>query len=108
MQSTLSEAKVGRVYNFEYKQPYGGDARRHLARVVEVRQLDRGDIVRIAAKSRYRVGDPEFVRTNTIVTCQMPDGKYRNFYGERTDGCRKSLLGTLLFWTGLGRLVFRG
>lgn len=107
MQDTLSKAKVGRVYNFEYKQPHSGDAKRHLARVVNVNKFSEGDIVRLAAKSRYRYGDPQFVRTETVVTCQMPDGNYRNFYGERTEKCRHSLFATLLFWTGLGRLFAR-
>lgn len=105
---TLASAEVGKIYNFEYRQPYGGETKRHLARVVKIRKLTDGDIIRIAAKSRYRIGDLEFVRTGTIVTCQMPDGEHRNFYGERTHKCRKSLLANMLFSTGLARLLFRG
>lgn len=103
---TLTEARVGKVYNFDYRQPYGGDTRRCLAKVVEIRKLTDADIARIAASSRYRAGDPEFVRTETIVTCQMPNGAHRNFYAERTDNCKTTILGSLLFWTGAARLVF--
>lgn len=104
---TLTEAKIGKVYNFNYRQPYGGDTRRCLAKVVEIRKLTDSDIARITNASRYRVGDPEFIRTETIVTCQMPDGQHRNFYAERTDGCKRTVLGSILFWTGLARLMFR-
>lgn len=106
--ATLNEAKVGRVYNFDYRQPMNGETRRHLAKVVEIRKLSDHDIARINARSRYRIGDPQFIRTETIVTCQMPDGKFRNFYGERTDKCKRSLFANLLFWTGLARLLLRG
>lgn len=102
----LSEASVGSVCNFDYKQPYSGDTHRHLARVVAVRKLTETDIHRISADSRWRKHDSDFKRSETIVTCQMPDGGFRNFYGERTDNCKKSLLGWLLFRTGLARLVF--
>lgn len=105
--ATLNDARIGKVYNFDYKQPMGGETHRHLARVVGIRKLSDLDIARINASSKYRVGDPQFIRTETIVTCQMPDGRFRNFYGERTDKCRGSLFANLIFWTGLGRLVFR-
>jgi hypothetical protein len=108
MQTTLNLAEVGGVYNFEYKQPYSGETRRHLAKVVGIRKLTENDITRINFGSLYRSGDPSFIRTETIVTCQMPNGDYRNFYGERTERCRKSLFADLLFWTGLARLIFRG
>lgn len=108
MEATLAKSKVGRIYNFEYNQPYSGETRRHLARVVEIRRLTENDIARINSSSRYRSGDHQFMRTETIVTCQMPDGGYRNFYGERTDKCRCSVLASVMFWTGLARLFFRG
>lgn len=104
---TLDRAEVGGVYNFDYKQPYGGDTHRHLARVVAVRRLTEADIHRIEMDSRWRVGDPSFERSQTIVTCQMPDGGFRNFYGERTENCGWSFLGWFLFRTGLARLAFR-
>lgn len=104
---TLNAVEIGEVCNFDYKQPYGGDTRRHLARVVAIKRLRDQDVDRINAMSRYRSNDPEFIRTGTIVTCQMLDGGYKNFYAERTEKCRKSMLLKILFWTGLGRLMFR-
>lgn len=103
----LAEARIGSVCNFDYKQPYGGETHRHLAKVVAVRKLTKADIHRIERDSRWRVGDPDFQRSETMVTCQMPDGGFRNFYGERTENCARSLLGWFLFRTGLARLTFR-
>jgi len=102
----LSEAKVGQVYNFEYQQPFSGDTTRHLARVVSVKKLTQEDISRIEAESRYRLGDSKFQRTETMVTCEMPDGQFRTFYAERAASCRKSLLGRLIFSLGLARLIW--
>lgn len=107
MEQTLENASVGEVYNFDYQQPYSGDTTRHLARVVSVRKLAPNDIARITASSKYRAWDSSFVRTETMVTCLMPDGRYRNFYGERTTSCRKSLAGKFLFATGLARFFCR-
>lgn len=104
----LSKAKVGRVYNFDYVQPSSGETRRHLAKVVGVRKLTEEDIRNLDVQSKYRKYDSEFVRTETIVTCKMPDGKYRNFYAERTENCRRSILGTVLFLMGLAHLAARG
>lgn len=106
MDVTLKQAKVGSVYNFEYDQPYSGETCRHLARVVGVRSLTEDDIRRIESQSDYRRYDSNFRRTETIVTCQMPNGEYRNFYAERTSNCVRSFLGWLLFNTGLARLMF--
>lgn len=105
--NTLSKASVGSVCNFDYKQPYNGDTHRHLARVVAVRKLTEAEIHRIERESNWRVGDSSFERSETIVTCQMPDGGFRNFYGERTENCGRSILGWFLFSTGLARLAFR-
>jgi hypothetical protein len=104
---TLVSAEVGKVYNFDYEQPYSGETRRHLAKVVAVRKLCESDIARINHSSNYRAGDPQFFRTETIVTCQMSDGEYRNFYGERTARCRSSSFLNMLFWSGIARLIFR-
>ena len=104
---SLASAQIGRVYNFNYKQPMSGESRRHLAKVVAVRKLTEEDIRRIATSSNYRKCDSEFERTETIVTCQMPNGKHRNFYAERTDNCSQSSLATFLFWSGAARLLFR-
>lgn len=99
--STLKEAQVGSVYNFEYAQPYGGETTRHLARIVARRTLTNDDIQRIASNSDYRRYDSDFKRTETLVTCEMPNGEYRNFYAERTSQCKKSILGWILFRIGI-------
>ncbi len=104
----LVEAKVGRVYNFDYAQPNSGKIKRHLARVVCLRKLTEKDVEKLDLHSDYRRYDKEFKRTETIVTCKMPNGEYRNFYAERTENCRRSLMGSFLFYTGLARLTFRG
>lgn len=102
---TLANAEVGKIYNFNYEQPYGGETKRHLAKVVRVKKLRDSDIMRINLSSNYRAGDSQFFRTKTIVTCQMPDGEYRNFYAERTDNCRRSSVVNLLFWAVLTQMA---
>jgi len=90
----LSTAKVGQVFNFEYLQPHNGDSKRVLARVIEpVVRFDGDTINRLNARSAYRRNDPEFKRTNHLVTCQTADGNIRQFYCERVRNCRKPLLG---------------
>lgn len=89
----LKEAEPGDVVNFTYRQPVGGPARRYFAKVVEVRKLTEREIADIASKSRYRKGDPEFARTLTLVTCDLPGGKVRNFYAERTESCVMPVMG---------------
>jgi hypothetical protein len=105
---SLANAQVGEVYGFDYKQPLSGQTRRHLAKVVQVKKLTENDINRLYASSRYRWGDSQFQRTETIVVCQMHDGKYRNFYAERTENCTRSTLARFLFWSGAARLILRG
>ena len=102
---SLSTAKVGEVYNFVYEQPAKGDPERYLARVVDVHTIDNESIRRLNAYSAYRRHDPQFVRTNHLVTCEMPDGSVRNFYAERTKQCRKPLLAGALFKSGLAAMV---
>ena len=46
--------------------------------------------------SNYRKDDPDFERTNHLVTCEVEDGEYRQFYCERAVNCRKPLFGRLL------------
>ena len=93
----LSTAKVGQVFNFEYLQPVTGDAKRVLARVIEpVVHLDDIAIQRMNARSNYRRHDPEFERTNHLVTCKTVDGNIRQFYCERVKNCRKPLLGSIV------------
>jgi hypothetical protein len=103
----LDAAKPGQVFNFDYEQPHSGETTRHLARVVAVRKLTKDDIARIGHQSWYRSGDSEFVRTETIVTCEMPNGKFRSFYGERTRNCRLSMFGRAVFALGLARFFCR-
>jgi hypothetical protein len=89
----LSIAKIGEVYNFEYEQPYQGDAKRVLARVIEpVHKLDDGQIRRLNLHSRYRSNDPVFQRTHHLVTCEMPTGEIRQFYAERAKNVRRTLI----------------
>jgi hypothetical protein len=103
--ATLKNAKVGEIYNFSYEQPMKGNPERFLARVLDVHTLDNHSIHRLNAVSRYRKYDPQFVRTNHLVTCEMPNGTVRNFYAERTKHCRKPILAGALFKTGLAALL---
>ena len=103
---SLSTAKVGDVYNFVYEQPAKGDPERYLAKVLDVYTLDSASIRRLNARSAYRRNDPQFVRTNHLVTCKMPNGSVRNFYAERTKNCRKPLLAGALFKSGLAAMMF--
>lgn len=94
--ATLCEAKVGEVYNFDYLQPLNGEPKRWMAKVVEpVVRLDDHTIARMNSRSSYRRNDPEFERTNHLVTCETKDGNIRQFYCERAENCRKPLFGSL-------------
>lgn len=94
--ASLCEAKIGEVYNFEYLQPLNGEAKRWKAKVVEpVVHLDDPTINRMNTRSNYRRNDPEFKRTNHLVTCETADGNIRQFYCERAVNCRKPLLQSL-------------
>jgi hypothetical protein len=103
--ATLANAKIGEIYNFSYEQPMKGDPERFLARVLDIHKLDAYSISRLNSRSPYRRHDPQFVRTNHLVTCKMPNGAVRNFYAERTTHCRKPLLAGALFKTGLAALL---
>ena len=95
--ASLCEAKVGEVFDFEYLQPLSGERKRWKAKVVEpVVHLDDPTISSMNSRSNYRRNDPQFKRTNHLVTCQTHDGEYRQFYCERAVNCRKPLLGGLL------------
>jgi hypothetical protein len=97
---SLTTAKVGEVYNFEYEQPYHGEPERILAKVIEpVYTLDDLSIRRLNARSAYRRNDPNFKRTKHLVTCEMTDGSIRNFYAERTRNVRRLPISNHLFRT---------
>ena len=106
LRDSLSNAKVGSVYNFLYEQPLHGEPERYMARVLEVHRLSQDSINRLNARSNYRKHDTNFQRTTHLVTAQTPDGKIRNFYAERTKNVRRPLLGGVAFKTGLASLLF--
>jgi hypothetical protein len=103
---SLTNARIGGVYNFEYVQPVTGTPERFMAKVLEVHRFSDDWIARLNKKSRYRRDDPEFQRSRHLVTAQTPDGKIRNFYAERTRNVRRPLLGGVAFKTGLASLLF--
>ena len=93
----LKDAEVGDVVNFRYKQPVSGPSKRFLAKVVAVRNLTPEEVANISSQSKYRRGDSEFHRTLTLVTCDLPGGKVRNFYAERSERCAKPFMGHASF-----------
>ena len=95
---SLSTAKVGEIYNFEYEQPHHGEAERVLAKVISpVNTLNEFQIRKLNARSAYRRNDPKFQRTKHLVTCEMSDGTIRNFYAERTRNVRRLPIGHPVF-----------
>lgn len=95
---SLVTAQVGEVYNFEYEQPHRGDFERVLAKVISpVNTLNDYQIRKLNARSAYRRNDPNFKRTNHLVTCEMADGTIRNFYAERTKNVRRLPIGHPVF-----------
>ena len=101
---SLAHARIGTVYNFRYQQPLTGDYERYLAKVVNIRKLDRFEIGRLNFTSDYRISDKNFKRTPTLVTCVMGNGDYRQFYAERSDMCKRPLVAGLLFKAGVAHL----
>lgn len=101
---SLTNAAVGTVYNFRYFQPLTGDYERYLAKVVGVRKLTQAEISRLNWTSDYRQYDKDFKRSPTLVTCEMNNGDYRQFYAERSDMCKRSHVGELLFKAGVAHL----
>lgn len=101
---SLANAVIGTVYNFRYFQPLNGEYERYLARIVSVRKLTQRELARLNWTSGYRIFDKEFKRSPTLVTCEMSNGEYRQFYAERSDMCRRSAIGGLLFRSGFAHL----
>ena len=65
----LCNAQPGKVFNFEYMQPLNGDSKRVLAKVIEKPyRFSDIELQRMNRVSSYRKHDPEFKRTNHIVT----------------------------------------
>lgn len=95
--STLKNAKIGRVYSFRYMQPLTGDYERFCAKVINSRRLSNYEINKLNHASRYRRHDGQFERSNTLVTCVMLNGDYRQFYAERSDMCRRTPIYDLVF-----------
>jgi hypothetical protein len=101
---SLDSASVGAVYNFRYFQPLTGDYERYLAKVVSVRKLSQYEIARLNWHSNYRVADKEFQRSPTLITCLMGNGDFRQFYAERSDMCKRTVVGNLLFKAGMAHM----
>jgi hypothetical protein len=100
----LASADIGDVLNFCYVQPLTGEYERYLAKVVNIRTLDKFELGRLNITSKYRRFDDMFERSKTLVTCLMKDGTFRNFYGERTDRVYRPFLGKSLFRAGVVHL----
>lgn len=98
---SLTHSDIGTVYNFRYLQPVTGTYERYLAKVINIRRLTNFEIDSLNFHSDYRLHDKEFIRTNTLVTCELPNGDIRNFYAERVQDCYKSIFGRLLYTTGI-------
>lgn len=101
---SLANAATGSVYNFRYFQPVSGDYQRYLAKVINVRKFTNEELSRLNWHSDYRSGDKEFKRSPTLVTCEMSNGDIRQFYAERSDMCKRTVVGNLLFKVGLTHL----
>lgn len=104
--ASLANAQEGQVFNFVYEQPLNGTHERFLAKVIGKQTLTADQIAKLNRRSRYRINDPQFMRTTNLVTCRTADGKVRNFYAERVTNCRKPLLAGTLFKSGLASLLF--
>lgn len=107
LHANLASAEVGEVFNFEYEQPYHGDPKRFMAKVIEpVYTLNEDDIRKLNRRSAYRRNDPVFQRTHHLVTCQTSNGEIRQFYAERAKNVRRPLFGGLLIKSGVAALIF--
>ena len=106
VKDSMENAKIGKVYNFEYQQPVTGDPERFCAKVVSVQKFTSDDLKRMDQAYRYRRHDANFVRSGSLVTAQTPDGKIRNFYAGRTQNVRRPLLGGVVFNSRLASFLF--
>jgi hypothetical protein len=97
--STLTNSNIGYVYNFEYQQPLTGKYDRYCAKVIAIRKLSTEERNNLNYYSDYRIFDKNFIRTPTLITCEMKNGNIRSFYGERTKYCRRSIIGEYLYST---------
>lgn len=97
---SLADSDIGSVYNFRYLQPLTGTYERYLAKVIAKRDM-KGDVHRLNFASNYRLNDKDFIRTQTLVTCELSNGDIRNFYAERVEDCYRSIFGRLLYTTGM-------
>lgn len=93
----FTNAKSGRVYNFDYIQPVTGGRERFLAQVVDNEAWDENQIRKLNFRSDYRVYDTNFKREGNLVTCVMPNGDYRRFWSGRVENCRFVPAGGLLY-----------
>jgi len=98
---SLSNARIGNVYNFYYLQPLNGTNNRYLVKVLNIRTLDKEEINSLNCFSLYRRWDDIFFRTGTLVTCELADGSIRNFYGERATNCVRMNTPVLLYMSRL-------
>jgi len=98
---TLSNARTGEVYSFDYLQPNTGEHHRNLVKILEVQKLNDTDIRRLNRTSNYRASDSDFKRTGTLVRAVNTDGEYRQFYAERAVSVHRLPLGGLRFLAGV-------
>jgi hypothetical protein len=93
----LKDTQPGDIVNFTYKQPCSGSSKRYLAKVISVRKLTQEEIIELTSSSDYRRYDGEFSRTETLVSCNLPGGKSRSFYAERSEACVKPPMGNVMY-----------
>lgn len=97
---SLTNAKPGNVYSFDYLQPNSGEPHRHVVKVIGVQKLSDEDIRRLDRKSKYRETDQNFRRTDTLVRTVDTEGKFRQFYAQRAVSVHRLPFGNLRFRVG--------
>ena len=93
----FTNAKSGRVYNFDYIQPVTGGRERFLAKVVDNDNWTIEQIRKLNFRSDYRWSDKNFKREGNLVTCVMPNGDYRRFWSGRVENCTVVPAGGLVY-----------